>query len=138
MCPAGFSDSRPCRQVHGVDTLDDRLQILAMELEHQDLACSKNDTVESFDEVVRHLICGELLGDFMPAAEEANLHVNGLEVGRRRGDGLDSHFVASERESDPLPLGSRGTNSSRLKLAGIILSGERERVSGFITDRRVR
>lgn len=132
MCPTGLSDPRLGRQVQGVKPLDDRLQVLAMKLEYQDLAGSEHDAAEALDEVVRHLIRGELLGDLMPTAEEANLHVDGLEVGRRGGNGLDGHFVAGEREPNPLPLSSRSTNDARLKLAGIVVSDECGWVSELI------
>ena len=113
MCLAGLSDPRPSRQVYGMEPLDDRLQILTMELENQDLADGEYDAIEALDEVVGHLVCGELLSNLVPTAEEADFHVDRLEVGRRGRDGLDGHFVARKREPNPLPLGSGSTNSTR-------------------------
>ena len=70
------------RELYDLDTLDGRLECLAMELEEQDLPSREDEAVERANEVLGHLICRKYFCNLQPALEEADFYVQGLKVWR--------------------------------------------------------
>ena len=70
------------RELYDLDTLDGRLECLAMELEEQDLPSREDEAVERANEVLCHLICGKDFCNLQTTLEETDLYVQGLKVWR--------------------------------------------------------